>query len=80
MADSPGTAHARGRELLRGWWWPVGPKLVFEQMAASVPEITDGSLYFCVSCHYQSKPRLFLYNWINEIYLCNGKTSVLFMR
>jgi hypothetical protein len=33
----------RGRGLLRGWWWPVGPKLVSDQMAAPVPEIMDTS-------------------------------------
>jgi hypothetical protein len=27
--------------LLRGWWWPVGQKLVFDRMAAPVPEIMD---------------------------------------
>jgi hypothetical protein len=37
--------HKCGRRLLQGWWWPVGPKLVFVQMAASVLEIMDGSLY-----------------------------------
>jgi hypothetical protein len=26
-------------------WWPIGPKLVFNQMEAPVPEIMDGSLY-----------------------------------
>jgi hypothetical protein len=26
-------------------WWPVGPKLVFHDMAAPVPEIMDVSLY-----------------------------------
>jgi hypothetical protein len=35
-------ANVRGRELLPGWWWPVGPKLVFDQMASLVPEIMDG--------------------------------------
>jgi hypothetical protein len=31
--------------VLLGWWWPVGPKLVLDQMAEVVMEITDGSLY-----------------------------------
>jgi hypothetical protein len=31
--------HMHGRRLLRGWWWSVGPKLVFDHMAALVPEI-----------------------------------------
>jgi hypothetical protein len=25
--------HTRGRGQLRAWWWPVGPKLVFDQIA-----------------------------------------------
>jgi hypothetical protein len=29
------------RGLLQGGWWPVGSKLVFDQMAALVPEIMD---------------------------------------
>jgi hypothetical protein len=28
-----------------GRWWPVGPNLVSDQMAAPVPEIVDDSLY-----------------------------------
>jgi hypothetical protein len=28
--------QAHGRGLLQGWWWPVGPKLVFDQMAGPV--------------------------------------------
>jgi hypothetical protein len=31
----------RGRGLLRRRGWSVGPKLVFDLMAASVPEIKD---------------------------------------
>jgi hypothetical protein len=31
----------RGMGLLQGWRWPVGPKLVFIQVAAPVPEIMD---------------------------------------
>jgi hypothetical protein len=46
MAEKLGTVHTRGRKLLRGWRWPVGPKLVFDQMVAPVPEIMDSSLYF----------------------------------
>jgi hypothetical protein len=38
--------HTRGRRLVRRWWWPVGPKLVFDQMAAPVPEIKDTVSYF----------------------------------
>jgi hypothetical protein len=36
---SAGNGTYAGRGLLRGWWWPVGPKLVFEKMAAPVSEI-----------------------------------------
>jgi hypothetical protein len=28
-----------------GGWWPVGPELVSDEMAAPVPEIMDGCLY-----------------------------------
>jgi hypothetical protein len=41
MAETLGTVHTRGRGLLGGWWWPVGPKLGFGRMAAPVPEIMD---------------------------------------
>jgi hypothetical protein len=37
--------HMQGRGLFRGWWWPVGQKLVFDQMTAPVLEIMDGSMY-----------------------------------
>jgi hypothetical protein len=33
--------HTCGRRLLRGRWWPVGPKLAFDKMAAPVLEIMD---------------------------------------
>jgi hypothetical protein len=46
MAEALGTVHTRGRGLLQGWWWPIGPKLVFDKMAVPVPEIMDSSLYF----------------------------------
>jgi hypothetical protein len=35
-------AHTRGRGVLQGSWWPVDPKLVFDQIASPVPEIMDG--------------------------------------
>jgi hypothetical protein len=44
-AEALGTVHMRGRRLLRGRWWSVSAKLVFDQMAAPVPEIMDASLY-----------------------------------
>jgi hypothetical protein len=43
MAGPLETAHTRGMGLLRGRWWPVVPMLVFDQMAAPVPEIMDVS-------------------------------------
>jgi hypothetical protein len=39
--------HTLGRGLFRGWWWPVGPNLVSDQIATPVPEIMDASLYVC---------------------------------
>jgi hypothetical protein len=33
----------------RRCWWPVGPKLVFDQRAAPVPKIWDGSLH-AIAC------------------------------
>jgi hypothetical protein len=45
MSQTPRTVHMRGIGLLRWRWWPLGPKLVFDQMAALVPDIMDRSLY-----------------------------------
>jgi hypothetical protein len=46
LGEVLGVVHTHGRGLLQGWWWALGPKLVvLDQMAAQVPEITDGSLY-----------------------------------
>jgi hypothetical protein len=45
MAETLGTVYMHGRGLRQGRWWPVGPKLDFDKMAAPVPEIMDGSLY-----------------------------------
>jgi hypothetical protein len=42
MAEAMETMHTRGRRLLRGWWWR--PKLVFDQIAAPVSQILEGSL------------------------------------
>jgi hypothetical protein len=41
MAEVLGTMNMRGRGLPQGWWWPLGPKLVFDKMAAPFPEIMD---------------------------------------
>jgi hypothetical protein len=47
---------------IREWWWPLGPKLVFEQMVAAAPEIMviSGMLngirdHFC--CQYNNSDR-----------------------
>jgi hypothetical protein len=48
MAGTLEMVHKREKGLFGGWWWPVGPKLVFDQMAAPVPEIMDGPLYSLV--------------------------------
>jgi hypothetical protein len=39
ISERPETAYTRGRGLLRGWWWPVGRKLVFDHITAPFPEI-----------------------------------------
>jgi hypothetical protein len=45
MAEVMGTVLTRGRRLFRKRWWQVDPKFVFDQIAAPVLEIMDGSLY-----------------------------------
>jgi hypothetical protein len=44
LAESLGTVLTGGMGLLRRWWWPVNPKIVFDQMAAPVSEIIYCSL------------------------------------
>jgi hypothetical protein len=39
VAEALGKVHMHRRGLVWGWWWPVGLKLVFDQMVAPVPEI-----------------------------------------
>jgi hypothetical protein len=48
MVEVPGTVHKRRRGIFWGWWWPIGPKLVFDQMAALALEIMEGSLYYLI--------------------------------
>lgn len=43
MAEELGMVHMHGRGLIQEWWWPVGPKLTFHQMAALGLEIIDSS-------------------------------------
>jgi hypothetical protein len=40
-------AYTRKGTIFQVLWWPVGPKLVFDQMAAPVPEIMDEYLQMC---------------------------------
>jgi hypothetical protein len=35
MAEALGTVHTCRRGLLWGWWWPVGPKLVWPDVSTS---------------------------------------------
>jgi hypothetical protein len=46
MAEALGTVHARGSGLLQWKWWPVGPKLFFDQIAAQVLKIMDDFYMF----------------------------------
>jgi hypothetical protein len=55
LAETLGTVHTRGIGLLRERWWPLGPKLIFDQMAAPVPDIMDGYLYI-VDTESESEP------------------------
>jgi hypothetical protein len=50
MTEALGKVNTRGRGLLRGWRWPVGPTIVFDQMSAPVPKIMDDSLHSCRFC------------------------------
>jgi hypothetical protein len=47
IAEVLGIVDTRGRGLLWGWWWPVGPKFFSKQKAAPVWEILDrnGTMY-----------------------------------
>jgi hypothetical protein len=45
MAEVLGMMRKREWRLCQGWWWPVHPKLVFDQMAVPVLEIMDTTSY-----------------------------------
>jgi hypothetical protein len=45
MAEALVTVHMRRRRLRRGWWPPVGPKLVFWPDGSTSPENHGWSLY-----------------------------------
>jgi hypothetical protein len=70
MALALESEHTRGRELLRWWWWPVGQKLVFDQMAAPVPEIMDGTIYIYI----YSPVRIF---WLPRVEACKNTSTVV---
>jgi hypothetical protein len=38
--------HTHGRGLLWGWWWSVGPKLVFDQIDSTSPGIYEYLIVF----------------------------------
>jgi hypothetical protein len=62
MAESLGTVHTRRRGLLWGWWWPLGPKLVFDQMATPVPVIMDTPSHIVIYslCWKKCKMQIFM--------------------
>jgi hypothetical protein len=45
--------HTCERRLLQWWWGPVGPKFVFDQIAALVPEIMNG--YVCITVTWKGE-------------------------
>jgi hypothetical protein len=53
MTEVLETVHKGGKELLRGLWLPIGPKLGFDRMTAPVPEIMDG----CCSTELQKREK-----------------------
>jgi hypothetical protein len=57
MAEALEMVHMGGRRLVQGLWWPVGPKLVSDQMATPVPEIMD-ILCLNLLCIDRLKPQL----------------------
>jgi hypothetical protein len=52
IREALGTMHTLRRGLLRELWWPVGSKLIFDEIEAVVSEIMDGSLQFHKSILY----------------------------
>jgi hypothetical protein len=43
MVEVLGMVNTHRKGLLRGRWWLVGPRLIFDQVAAPVPEIMDSN-------------------------------------
>jgi hypothetical protein len=41
-----GRIAGNNERCIQGWWWPLGSKLVFDQMASPVQEIMVGSYRF----------------------------------
>jgi hypothetical protein len=60
MAEALGTVHMRGWRILQGWWWPVGPKLIFDQMWTPALEIIDGSVAYSLYNTSLSQTQLYL--------------------
>jgi hypothetical protein len=49
MEETVGPVSTCGRELLWGWWWPIGIMVSFMIFTASVQNILDSTLY--ISCY-----------------------------
>jgi hypothetical protein len=47
MEERVGLVSTCGRELLQGWWWPIGLMVSFMIFTASVWNILDTTLYLC---------------------------------
>jgi hypothetical protein len=62
MEEALEMVYRHGKGLFRGQWWPVSPKLEFDQMEAAVPEIMDvcGSIH-AFTHHGHNHPSLCLY-------------------
>jgi hypothetical protein len=75
-----GTAHAHRRGLLRGRWWPVGPKLILDQTAAPVREIINTAsniLILDTSLYHNCNRSTTSSNKRNKEKLCNNINRVL---
>jgi hypothetical protein len=65
-----GMMQMYGREPLQGWWWPLGPKLVFDHMTAPVPEIMVSSGMLSLSRICSSGDRI-----INECQIVHAMSN-----
>jgi len=48
MEEAVGPVSTCGRELLRGWRWPIDLMVSFTIVTASVSKILDTTFYVCV--------------------------------